>query len=203
METINATRMNLLLKREELKDASGGRDLLRNKRDVLISEFFSTLKPLLALREALDNQADEASGGLVLALGLVGQEKLNSFSFLKHKAPSFKINYKNLLGLKIPEVIFESKSQARDFTYTDTELLILETKRDFQDFLGLILRILPEELKLKRLGQEIKATSRKVNSLEKFIIPQLRAQVKFMRQTLEEREREDVFRLKRLKKKRR
>ena len=55
-------------------------------------------------------------------------------------------------------------------------------------------------IKLKRLGKEIKQTTRKVNSLEKFAIPQLYFQIKFIQEALEEREREDIFRLKRLKK---
>lgn len=200
METINPTRMNLLLKREELKDASTGVDLLRNKRDVLLAEFFSTLKPLLALREALDNQASEACRSLVFALGIEGREKLFSHSFIKPEPPTFKINYKNLLGLKIPSIVVDSKSKERSFTRADTSLVIAETEDNFRDFLNLALKILPEELKLKRLGQEIKSTTRKVNSLEKFVVPQLYSQIKFILESLEEREREDIFRLKRLKK---
>ena len=200
MEAISPTRMNLLLKREELKDASTGVDLLRNKRDVLLAEFFSTLKPLMALKEALDNQASEACLSLVFALGKEGREKLLSHSFIKLEPPSFKINYRNLLGLKIPSIAVETESKETGFGRFDTSLVIEETKDNFRDFLNLALKILPEELKLKRLGSEIRSTTRKVNSLEKFVVPQVYSQIKFIREALEEREREDIFRLKRLKK---
>ncbi len=193
--------MNLLLKREEIKIASTGAELLRNKRDILLYEFFSALKPLMTLREALDNQGYEASRSLIFALGLEGKEKLSSFSFIKSKPISFEINYKNLLGLKIPQLVIEAGSDnGKVFARIDTGIVIEETKDKFQDFLNLALQILPEELKLKRLGQEIKRTTRKVNSLEKYVIPQLHSQVKYIQETLEEREREDIFRLKRLKK---
>ena len=196
METINPTRMNLLLKREELKDASTGADLLRNKRDVLLAEFFSTLKPLMALSEALDNQASQACQSLAFSWGIEGREKLLSYSFIKSKAPTFEIKYKNLLGLKVPSIVVEPKGSQKGFARIDTSLVIEETEDNFQDFLNLALKILPEELKLKRLGTEIKSTTRKVNSLEKFAVPQLYAQIKFIQEALEEREREDIFRLK-------
>lgn len=201
METVNATRANLLLKKEEINIAKMGGELLLNKRDVLIVEFFSTLKTLMAMREALDNQAYQALRNLVLSLGLEGREKLISFSFIKPSPPAFQINYKNLLGLKIPEILIEPDGNNRDSIISDNALTIEETKEVFQQFLELALRVLPEELKLKRLGGEIKNTTRKVNSLEKYVIPYLGGQVKFIRETLEEREREDIFRLKRLKKK--
>ncbi len=201
METVNATRANLLLKREEINIAKMGAELLLNKRDVLIVEFFSTLKNLMAMREALDNQAYQAVRNLILSLGREGREKLISFSFVKPSPPVFKINYKNLLGLKIPEILIEPDGNEGEPVISDNALTIEETKEVFQQFLELALRVLPEELKLKRLGQEIKSTTRKVNSLEKYVIPHLGGQVKFIRETLEEREREDIFRLKRLKKK--
>lgn len=202
MEIVSPTRMTLLLKREEVKTASVGAELLRNKRDVLLAEFFSTLKPLLALRERLDEQADAATAALIFALGLEGKEKLNSLSFVASSTVNFQINYKNLLGLKIPEVITEYQDvKSKDISVRiDTGLTVKETQDSFYDFLKLALRILPQELKLKRLGLEIKNTTRKVNSLEKYVIPQLYSQVKFIREALEEREREDIFRLKRLKK---
>lgn len=202
METVNPTRMDLLLKREEINTATTGAELLRNKRDVLLNEFFSTLKSLMLLRDSLDNQATQASRSLIFALGLEGREKLSSFSFNKYQPKGIEINYKNLWGIKIPQITVQTDNtkQQGDLLRIDTGTVIEETKEDFRDFLNLALKVLPQELKLKRLGQEIKNTSRKVNALEKYVIVQLQFQVKFIREALEEREREDIFRLKRLKK---
>jgi len=203
METINANRMNLLLKREEINTALTGTELLLHKKDVLLSEFFSCLKSLMLKRETLDNQAGRATASLVFALGLEGKEKLISFSFVAGKPPDFKFSYKNLWGVRIPDVVIQQPQANRreDSVDVETALSLQELKEDFQDFLNLALQILPQELKLKRLGAEIKRTTRKVNYLEKYVIPQLYSQIKFICESLEEREREDIFRLKRLKKK--
>src|SRR3989338_7044208 len=106
METVNPTRMNLLLKREEVDTAQTGVGLLRSKRDVLLKEFFTTLKTLLLQRAGLDKQAYDATKSLVYALGLEGRERLMSMAFIKPNPPSVQISYRNIWGIKIPEIVF-------------------------------------------------------------------------------------------------
>ena len=55
---------------------------------------------------------------------------------------------------------------------------------------------------IRRLGEALAQTSRQVNSLDRRVAPDLRAQMATMRRTLEEREREERLRLKHLLKKR-
>ena len=49
-------------------------------------------------------------------------------------------------------------------------------------------------------GEEVQKTNRRVNALEQVFIPALGDQVRFIRMTLDERAREDLFRLKKVKK---
>lgn len=51
------------------------------------------------------------------------------------------------------------------------------------------------------MAEEIQRTSRRVNALENILIPRLVAERDYIRMVLEEREREDIFRLKRVKQK--
>ena len=60
MEQVSPTRMNLLIKRRQIKIAQQGASLLKNKRDALMAEFMGLLKPLLEDRRALDRQLREA-----------------------------------------------------------------------------------------------------------------------------------------------
>jgi V/A-type H+-transporting ATPase subunit D len=50
-------------------------------------------------------------------------------------------------------------------------------------------------------AEHTRKTSRRVNAPEQRMLPSLREQISFIRDTLDQREREDTFRLKRLKKK--
>jgi V/A-type H+-transporting ATPase subunit D len=60
-----------------------------------------------------------------------------------------------------------------------------------------LLRIASRELHLARLGEEIQATSRRINALEQLLLPALRAEAGRIEGALEERDREDAVRLKR------
>ena len=51
------------------------------------------------------------------------------------------------------------------------------------------------------LGEEVKKTNRRINALNEYLLPKLRGEVRKISRVLEEREREDTFRLKKIKKK--
>jgi V/A-type H+-transporting ATPase subunit D len=52
---------------------------------------------------------------------------------------------------------------------------------------------------MRRLGAEIQMNRRRVNALEQILIPELQSQAKYIKNAIEEREREDLFRLKKVK----
>jgi V/A-type H+-transporting ATPase subunit D len=52
---------------------------------------------------------------------------------------------------------------------------------------------------MKRLGREIQKTTRRINALEVMLVPRLGNEIRYIRGSLEEREREDNFRLRRIK----
>ncbi|MFZ3062651.1 MAG: V-type ATP synthase subunit D, partial [Actinomycetota bacterium] len=76
---------------------------------------------------------------------------------------------------------------------------IEETAEDFEKVVDAIIEVAGIETKLKRLGEEIQATRRRVNALDYIVVPNLKDQVKYISMYLEERAREDLFRLKRVK----
>ena len=49
------------------------------------------------------------------------------------------------------------------------------------------------------VGSEIKKTTRRINALTEVVLPNLQRQIRIIRFALEEREREDIFRMKRFK----
>jgi V/A-type H+-transporting ATPase subunit D len=73
-----------------------------------------------------------------------------------------------------------------------------EAAAEFEAFAGLLLDAAPCELTLRRLGDALALTSRQVNLLEQRLLPQVRSQIVFTRHALEEREREEHLRLRRL-----
>jgi len=76
-----------------------------------------------------------------------------------------------------------------------------EATEQFEEAVMAILRVAPMDLKLRALAEDMRKTSRRVNALEQRLLPQLNAQVRYIENALDQREREDIFRLKRLKRK--
>ena len=75
----------------------------------------------------------------------------------------------------------------------------MAAQRAFRDFAEALVAVANTETRLKMIGEEIKKTTRRVNALEQVVIPGLDAQIRYIRQVLEQREREDNFRLKKIK----
>jgi len=57
----------------------------------------------------------------------------------------------------------------------------------------------PLERNLQMIGEEVKKVSRRINALEEYLLPRLRGQLRGIASVLDEREREDTFRLKKIK----
>jgi Archaeal/vacuolar-type H+-ATPase subunit D len=75
-----------------------------------------------------------------------------------------------------------------------------EVAEKFERELDLIIALAETETSLRRLGEEIQMNRRRVNALEQVMIPELKEMAKGIKIAIEEREREDLFRLKKVKK---
>ena len=204
MENVTPTRMNLLIKKRQIKVAESGVSLLKNKRDALLSEFLKLLKPLLEKYKHLDRTLVRAVNTLLFALGKDGSEELRSAALASAKELILKMREKKVWGVSVPEI--EKSNGKRNILLRGYNPLSVTTRIDetadaFEILVDEILTIVPLEIKFKRIGEEIKKTTRRVNALEEKVIPQLKEEVNYIRRVLEEREREDKFRLKLLKKK--
>mgnify|MGYP003497460064 CR=1 FL=1 len=98
----------------------------------------------------------------------------------------------NVWGSKVPRLKATFPDGAL-LSPVGTPAYTLEASRAFRRYAEALIRVANTETRLKKIGEEIKKTTRRVNALEQVVIPGIRAQV------LEQREREDTFRLKRIK----
>ena len=203
MEQVSPTRMNLITRKSQIKLAQQGAELLKNKRDALIQEFFGLVKPLVALRKELSQKFSDAEWKLFSALVFDGPETVASAAMACRRDVAVGIEAKNLWGIRVAELQKTSlmrNSLTRGYAVTGMSARIDQAASAFEELLSHILEVAPVEIKLKKLGEEIKKTSRRVNALEQRLIPRLTSEKRYIQQILEEREREDVFRLKRIKK---
>jgi V/A-type H+-transporting ATPase subunit D len=205
MEQISPTRSELLTRRAQIHLARQGAELLRGKREALVREFLSELQNFVDTREALRRQLADAKQSLMRALAIDGPEAVASAGLASRRPIHMEITERNIWGTKIVEAETDFaplSPQARGFSLLGASARIEETADRFETALELILRVAPLDLKLARLAEEIRRTSRRVNALEQRMLPTLEEQVRYILGVLDQREREDVLRLKHLKKRR-
>lgn len=203
-EVISPTRMNLLQRRDQLRIAQQGVDLLKRKRDALVADFFKIVREALAARERLTAAAREAYVFLSLAKAVEGKEALEAAAMADRREVLVDIEVRNVWGTRIPEVSVGDLRRPllqRGHNPTATSARTIESATQFEEVLTAILQVAATEIKLRKIGEEIKKTTRRVNALEQVVVPRIRGEIRFIAAVLEQRAREDVFRLKRIKKK--
>ncbi|MFA4825989.1 MAG: V-type ATP synthase subunit D [Methanoregula sp.] len=202
MEQVKPTRMELMRKKSQIKLAEQGRDLLREKMDALIQEFFKILNTVSNSRDELELISREADLALMIAQAVDDPVTLKSASFATRRSITVDITGKNIMGVPVPVIEKKRISKSmleRGYGIISTSGRIDETAERFEAELDLLIQLAETETAMRRLGAEIQMNRRRVNALEQILIPELKSQAKYIKNAIEEREREDLFRLKKVK----
>ncbi|MCJ7653270.1 MAG: V-type ATP synthase subunit D [Actinobacteria bacterium] len=205
MENVNPTRSELLYRRQQIKLAVHGMDLLKKKRDALLREFLPIIDETMRLSLRLERATADAQQALAMAESVEGKIVLRSVSFATKGEVLVDISGTHVMGVPIP-VIRKAETPIktelkRGYSITGVGARIDQTAEKFEEIVDLMIESADIETRLRRLGEELQKTDRRVNALENTVIPELEEQVKFIFSSLDERAREDHFRLKKVKKK--
>ncbi|UCF30376.1 MAG: V-type ATP synthase subunit D [bacterium] len=200
--SVPATRMNLLVHRGRLSLARDGVELLKSKREALIKDFFRIVDTIVHSRDEMARDVQRSMILAGLAKAFSGAHMVRAASLSAREDISIRTREMNIWGIRIPEVEFQAMRRtpdARGMLPVDTPSYILEAAESYEQLLERLLRVASHEIRLKRLGEEIRKVSRRINALEQSLIPSLTRQIRMMLETLQEREREDIYRLKHIK----
>jgi len=202
MEQVAATRSELLARRARLDLAIRGRDLLEEKRDQLMVAFQKAAQHVLAGSGELDRAAAAGRQSLALAEVADGPEAIRSAALASRRRIELSARPITVTGVRIAEIEFEPVGRgrfSRGYGAINGDPHIDQTAARFEAMLELLLRLAAYEVRMRRLLEEIVKTTRRVNALESVVIPRLEEQLRLIGSRLEERERQDRFRLKRIK----
>jgi len=140
---------------------------------------------------------------LLIAQAVDDPVTLKSASLATKRVVSLDIKGKNIMGVPVPLVEKRSVVKSvleRGYSIIGMSGRIDEVAEQYEAELDLIIELAETETSLRRLGDEIQMNRRRVNALEQVLIPELKKQAKYIKIAIEEREREDLYRLKKVKK---
>jgi len=199
---VKPTRSELIQLKNRIKLSERGHKLLKMKRDGLILEFFKILNEARNVRTELDASYERSKEKINLASAVNGIIEVRSTAFTAKESPEISLSGKNIMGVVVPKISstgVRKPMYERGYGIIGTNSYIDEAADSYEDLVEKIIAAAELETAMKRLLDEIEKTKRRVNALEFKIIPELIAAMKYIRFMLEEMERENTFRLKRVK----
>jgi len=200
---LRATRMELLALKRRKTLAERGHDLLREKQDALVMEFFEFIREIAPLRNKLDKALLEAYVAFTEAQMIAGIGKLRQTA-LSTSFDRFDIGSKTRSVMGIPIPVFNiteiaSLTPAERYDIIETTAKLDESVSKIDEVIKTMITLAETEAAVRRLAEAIATTKRRVNSLKHVIIPKFENSIRFIEMYLEEREREEFLRLKRMK----
>ncbi|MDH4310072.1 MAG: V-type ATP synthase subunit D [Gammaproteobacteria bacterium] len=204
---IHPTRTDLLQLEEKATSIANSVAILKARRQALIRGFLESVRPLVRSRDAIRRDYGIAIDELHLSEGHEGAAFVETLAALSEREVGVDIAERNLLGVRYRELVafgpFVRMPPERAYDYTVTTPHLEEAVHRFESVLETVLEIAAFESKLKMLGEEILAVTRRVRVLEERVLPRLRTEIRSIVQFLGEREREAHYRLKKFKSDRR
>jgi V/A-type H+-transporting ATPase subunit D len=190
------TRMELLRLKNRKRLAERGHNLLREKRDSLVMEFFNAIAEIKESRETVERTLAEAFTALTEAKMIMGPIKVLEFTSASGIQAELGISTRSMMGVTIPVLSIKQDIPKLPYSLVDSSTRLDLMSDKFGEALKAIVRLAEIESTVKRLAIEIERTKRRVSALESVVIPRLDATARFVKLALEERERGDFFRIK-------
>ena len=199
---VKPTRSELIVTRRRIKLSISGHKLLKMKRDGLIIEFFELLPKVKDMRSQLVELYTVADKKLAVAMVADGKGALRSAANCVRTPPQVELSEHNIMGVVVPKIkvsTIQKSIEERGYGLIGTSVRIDESVHAFEKLTEKVLEAAELETTMKKLLDEIESTKRRVNALEFKVIPQLEEVAAYITLRLEELERENIFRLKRIK----
>lgn len=201
LEDVNPTRMELLDIRKKITLAEKGHKLLEEKRDALVERFFDVIDKRNQLSKEIDEYFKKSFLSLIQAQMILGEKKVEDISYITQDVGEVTFDTDNIMGVKIPKMNKDDikTTLMPNYGFFETCSKLDDAQKQFSDLIPKLIDLADIEGSIRCLSIEIEKTKRRVNVLENNLIPRLHATRKYIEMQLEEREREDFFRRKRIK----
>jgi len=190
---IAPTRSSLLQVRKTLDFAREGYDLLEQKREFLVMELMHYVNRVKILEKEFSIKTRNLRTLYLKALSRGGLLPMQEKG--KKVAPDYGLEVKEffVMGLKLPDVEYLAGTGFIPFGGFDAGPGLDALAAAFRDLLITLAELAGVKSSVWRLAREVKKIQRRVNALDKIVIPQNEAMEKFIEDVLEERERESFF----------
>ncbi|KAK3121117.1 hypothetical protein QOZ80_8BG0646340 [Eleusine coracana subsp. coracana] len=189
-----------------LAGASRGHALLKKKSDALTVQFRAILKRIVSAKEAMGDTLRAASLSLAEALYVAGAPLRHVVQQSVSGAARLRVRSQqdNIAGVKLPRFEHFLVSGAGASSSTSLAGLagggqqVAACRAAYARAVEALVELASLQTSFLTLDAAIKVTNRRVNALESVVVPKLENTITYIKGELDEQEREEFFRLKKI-----
>lgn len=196
---IAPTKSNLIKAKSSLELSKKGYELLDKKRNILIKEMMAIVEKARSMHDEIYIILEQAYEKLQQANMTLGVKNVEDISHGVPNVEQYEILLKSVMGVDIPTIKYKEDNMIPAYGFYSTNSDIDEARQMFNKVKIKIYELAEVENSVFTLAKDIEKTQKRTNALQHVLIPKYKEQAKYIQEVLEEKEREDFFRLKRLK----
>ena len=190
------TRGNLVKLKRSMEMAQSGHDLLDQKRQVLMMELLGFIDSARTIQEDVDRIFSTAYEALQKANISLGIDTVEDISESVPVTSDITVRLHSVMGVEIPDIDPLNGEAIPSYSFHGSSGAMDSAYAQFRNVMVLLARLAEVETSVYRLAVQIRKTHRRVNALEKVVIPSNMTDIRFITDVLEEGEREDFTRMK-------
>jgi len=195
------TRMVLGEYKKKVKGAEKGYQLLKKKSDALTVRFRAMLKEIYNTKKDIGIEMKEAAFSLAEAQWAAGNFKSKVLDQRVDASIKVFTMTDNVAGVKLP--VFEQVDESADEMVKSLGLAkglkqIQRSRKKWVQLVSNLIKLASLQTSFIALDEAIKITNRRVNALDNVVIPRLANTKKYIELELDELEKEEIFRTKKV-----
>jgi V/A-type H+/Na+-transporting ATPase subunit D len=199
-ENISPTRINLIQTKKTLKLAESGREVLERKRDILLRELRNSIYDAERTRADLSEELRKAYVSLREASIAKGSETIANVALGSTNKAEYLEDFRSIMGVTVPLVTFQGETDVKpDYGFANTNVELDRAFKHFYKVIKILSHLAQAEGTTFQIANDVRRTQRRVNALNHVLIPRYRSTAKWIELVLEEKEREEFVRTKRIK----
>lgn len=193
------SKINLIRFRRTLAFLRRAHELLEEKREILLLEVNRRIGEATKLRSEVNEILREAYKLLDAASAVVGTKEIGLISKTPIVQYNLRPSRRRIMGVSVISLEVSKVTNPVTYSISKPTILVDQFVEKFTYGLSLLIRVAELESILLRLVEEVKKTQHRINALEQFLIPRYQSTVSFISAVLEERDREEFVRVKKVK----
>ena len=193
-EQVFPTKGNLIKTKRSLQQAKQGYELMDRKRNVLIREMVTLIDKSKLVRDNIEQTYEKAYLALQKANMTLGS--VSTFMQFVPEESELQLSFRSVMGVELPTVTLPERKLVPQYDVAMTNSYLDYADICFNDTKYMTVALAEIENSIYRLAVAIKKTQKRANALKNIIIPKYEAQLSFITNSLEEKEREEFSRQK-------